>query len=147
MTPRDTRTGAVLEQMMQPALKNGGYHDPEDPTKPPGSKNIGQRLGTGRHLLDILAGKDDKQYLISVKWQETGGSAEQKVPFEVICLVEAMETGKYAAAYLVIGGEGWKKAVKEFYLRRGLDKWIRGAEKVQILSLEGFVAKANQSKL
>jgi hypothetical protein len=51
MTPRDTRTGAVLEQMMQPALVNGGYYDPDDPTKPPHGKNIGQRLGTGKHLL------------------------------------------------------------------------------------------------
>ena len=36
------------------------------------------------------------------------GTAEQKVPFEVVCLADAVVTGAYAKAYLVLEGEGWK---------------------------------------
>ena len=32
--------------------------------------------------------KNGRQFLVSVKWQQVSGTAEQKVPFEVICLVE-----------------------------------------------------------
>ena len=72
------------------------------------------------------------------RFPSVGGEGENLPPLSTdsqLCLIEAMETGKYAAAYLVIGGEGWKKSLKEFYLRRGLDKWIQGSDKVQIISL------------
>ena len=41
---RDTRTGAVLELMILPALKLGGYTVGKQ-------INIGSRLGGGKHLL------------------------------------------------------------------------------------------------
>jgi hypothetical protein len=44
--------------------------------------------------LDAVAEKDERQILISVKWQQVSGTAEQKVPFEVICLVEASRAGR-----------------------------------------------------
>lgn len=37
-----------------------------------------------------------------MKWQQVSGTAEQKVPFEVICLMEAVATGAYQKAYLVL---------------------------------------------
>ena len=88
MTPRNTRTGGVLEQMVLPALDHGGY----------GYKvqaKIGQRLGCGQHFVDVIAQKDGPPILISMKWQQVSGTAEQKVPFEVICLLEALESGDY----------------------------------------------------
>ena len=42
MTPRNTRTGGVLEQMVLPALDQGGYIYKVQ-------VNIGQRLGCGQH--------------------------------------------------------------------------------------------------
>jgi hypothetical protein len=41
---------------------------------------------------------------VSLKWQQVGGTAEQKVPFEVMCLADAVRAGH---AYLVLGGDGW----------------------------------------
>jgi len=126
--------------MVLPALDNGGYAVELQ-------VNIGERLGTGRHSIDALATRDGQSFLISMKWQQTSGTAEQKVPFELICLVEAMDRGDYEKAYLVIGGEGWKPKLKSFYTSGGLSKYIRGTEQVEVLTLEGFVAKANQAKL
>ena len=73
--------------MILPALSRGGYSYETQ-------VDIGRRLNGGRHLVDVLAKKDGRRYLISLKWQQVGGTAEQKVPFEVISLVEAIhDTG------------------------------------------------------
>jgi hypothetical protein len=136
--PRDTRTGGVLEQMILPSLTRGGY-DYKVRVK------IGRRMGCGSHYVDVIAEKNGKKYLISLKWQQVAGTAEQKIPFEVICLAEALESGEYEKAYVVLGGEGW--TLRQFYASGGLAKYLRGAEKVHIVTLEGFVAKANRGEL
>ena len=98
MSPGSTRTGGVLERMILPALDQGGYAYETQVL-------LGQRLGLGRHVVDAVAHKDARHVLISLKWQQVSGTAEQKVPFEVICLLEALQTGKYDKAYLVLGGD------------------------------------------
>ncbi len=138
MSPRDTSTGQVLEQMVLPALQRGGYD-----CRP--QVNIGSRLGGGRHVVDAIAERSGQKWLISMKWQQADGTAEQKVPFEVICLAEAVNTGAYVGAYLVLGGEGW--TLRDFYTSGSLHRHLNRAEKVRILTLEGFVARANQGKL
>jgi hypothetical protein len=136
--PRDTRTGGVMEQMIPASLKQGGY-DYKARVK------IGQRLGCGAHYVDAIAEKDGKKILISSKWQQSGGTAEQKIPFEVICLSEAVAMGPFEKAYVVLGGEGW--TLRNFHTRGGLSQYLRGAERVEIVTLEGFVAKANRGEL
>ena len=138
MPPRDTTTGGVLEAMILPALKRGGYAYLTQ-------QLVGMRFGGGKHFVDVIAEKDDRKYLVSLKWQQVSGTAEQKVPFEVICLAEAIREGGFAKAYLVLGGEGWK--LRNFYVGGGLKEHLAQADKVDILTLEGFVAKANQSTL
>ncbi len=129
-----------MEQMVLPALEMGGY-------KVRRSVNIGSRLGVSRHIVDTLADDGDgRLHLISLKWQQVQGTAEQKIPFEVICLVDAMlRDERFFKAYLVLGGEGWK--YKEFYLRGGLRPYLPNADMVNIVSMEQFVMLANQSKL
>lgn len=139
MSPRDTRTGKVLEEMILPALARGGYTFKK-------SVNIGKRLGAGgRHIVDVLAEKDGKEWLISMKWQQTAGTAEQKVPFEVLCLKVAVEEGNYQRAYLVLGGDGW--TLRDFFTSGGLKDYISDIDMVEIMTLESFIAKANHAKL
>ena len=138
MTPRDTRTGGVLERMVLPALERGGYTFRVQ-------QNLGQRLGGGRHFVDAVVEKDGRRFLVSVKWQQVSGTAEQKVPFEVICLADALEAGNFAKAYLVLGGEGWK--LRTFYTTGGLSRYLVNADKVEVTTLESFVGRANQGKL
>jgi hypothetical protein len=80
-----------------------------------------------------------------MKWQQVSGTAEQKVPFEVICLEEALKTGDYRRAFIVLGGDGWK--LRAFYVGGGLNEYLKGSGNVQILTLEAFVARANNGKL
>jgi hypothetical protein len=138
MSPRDTTTGGVLEAMILPALKRGGYTYQVQ-------QRIGERFGGGLHIVDVIAEKNQDRYLISMKWQQVSGTAEQKVPFEMICLAEAVLSGKFSRAYLVLGGEGWK--LRSFYTGGGLKSHLVHADKVDIMTLEAFVAKANQGKL
>jgi len=138
MTPRNTRTGAVLEAMVLPALKQGGYSYTTQ-------QMIGTRFGGGRHIVDAIADKDGKRFLVSLKWQQTSGTAEQKVPFEVISLADVVLAGKFLKAYLVLGGEGW--TLRDFYVSGDLKKHLSNADKVEILTLESFVARANNGEL
>jgi hypothetical protein len=70
---------------------------------------------------------------------------EQKVPFEVICLAEAVGSGEYDGAYLVLGGPGW--SLRGFYTGDGLRKHLSNADKVKIVTLEDFAATVNQGRL
>ena len=135
---RNTRTGNVLERMLLPALEQGGYSYRVQ-------EKLGKRFGIGSHIVDAVAEKNGKQILISVKWQQVSGTAEQKVPFEVLCLLEAMENGPYQKAYLVLGGEGW--TLRKFYTSGGLAKYLSYGDRIEILTLEAFVARANSGKL
>lgn len=124
--------------MVLPALDRGGYSYQTQ-------VRIGTRLGGGAHAVDIVAEKAGAVFLVSMKWQQVSGTAEQKVPFEVICLEEALKTGRFQRAYLVLGGDGWK--LRTFYTSGGLDQYLKCSGKVNILTLEGFIAKANMATL
>jgi hypothetical protein len=124
--------------MILPALQQGGYTYNKQVL-------LGTRLGVGRHVVDAIAEKDGRKILISLKWQQVSGTAEQKVPFEVICLLEALAAREHQKAYLVLGGEGW--TLRAFYTSGGLKPFLVNAENVEILTLEAFVGKANQGQL
>ncbi|HEY6358523.1 MAG TPA: PD-(D/E)XK nuclease superfamily protein [Vicinamibacterales bacterium] len=138
MSPGSTRTGGVLERMVLPALDQGGYTYETQ-------VNVGRRLGVGNHVVDVVAEKDGRKILLSLKWQQVSGTAEQKVPFEVICLLDALGNGLYDRAYLVLGGEGW--TLRPFFTSGGLKRFLVNADHVDVVTLEGFVGKANQGKL
>ena len=138
MPRRNTRTGAVLEQMVLPALTLGGYTCRTQ-------VKAGRRPGGGRHVVDVVAEKDGRRWVISMKWQQVAGTAEQKVPFEVISLADLLRGGGYETAYLVLGGPGW--TLRSFYTDGGLQKRMTGVDGVRIVTLEDFIACANQGAL
>ena len=141
MAPRNTTTGAVLEDMVLPSLRRGGYSYKTQ-------VYIGTRVGGGRHRVDVVASDErGRNWLVSLKWQQVSGTAEQKVPFEAISLAEAIrESGDtYEKAYLVLGGPGWR--LRDFYVGGGLDQHLRYGNLVDIMSLEPFIAKANSGQL
>lgn len=130
-----------MEQMSIPALRKGGYAFQKH-------VNVGKRPGGGKHLIDIVASRHgEKSILVSLKWQQTSGTAEQKVPFEVICLVKALKNndGRYGRAYVVLGGGGW--TLRDFYTQGGLDEYLKDNDLVKIITMESFVGMANQGRL
>src|SRR5438309_9368162 len=108
----------------------------------------GKRLGGHNQKVDVLAWRaQSEQIPISLKWQQTSGTAEQKVPFEILCLADAVHKsrGRFNKAYLVLGGSGW--TLREFYVSGQIREYLKDCEVVEIVSLETFVATANQSEL
>src|SRR3989442_15809713 len=138
MSPRNTRTGSVLEAMMLPALAQGGYRYLIQQV-------IGSRFGGGRHIVDAVAEKGDLKYLVSLKWQQTGGTAEQKVPFEVMCLADAVTAGHAVRAFLVLGGDGWK--LRDYFTSGKLSEHLIHAALVRVVTLEAFIRLANNGQL
>jgi hypothetical protein len=138
MRARDTGTGAVLEAMVLPALQRGGYATTHQVV-------IGVRLGGRRHKIDVIAAKAERRVLVSLKWQQTGGTAEQKVPFEVMCLAEAVRAGHATAAYLVLGGPGW--TLRDYYTSGRLSDHLLHHDLVHVVTLEEFVRLANSAQL
>ena len=141
MSPRDTRTGLVLEKMILPALEMGGYSVKKQ-------VDVGLRPNGKRHRIDLFIQKEkSKPILISLKWQQSSGTAEQKVPFEIIRLNEILDQNenKYKSVYLVLGGKGW--TLKEYYLSGKLKKYLKYSLKIKIVDLETFISKANHGEL
>lgn len=140
MAPRDTRTGGVLEQMVIPALSQGGYL-----TSP--QYVVGVKPHGRKHKVDTIATKDGRSILISLKWQQTPGTAEEKVAFEVITLADAVRNsgGRYSKAIVVLGGNGW--TLRDWYVGGGLASHIKFHELVEVMNFEDFIAQANRGKL
>jgi hypothetical protein len=136
-----TGIGRVVEPLALPALKRGGYEIKEQ-------VEIGLRLGGGKHKVDILARNTCGQaFLISLKLQQVSGTAEQKVPFEAMCLAQAVHEGNgmYTRAYIVLGGDGWKP--RQFFIGDRLKAHLTFSNLVNIVSLESFAALANGGRL
>jgi len=53
--------------MILPALTRGGYQAVKQQT-------IGTRCGGGTHKVDAIATRGDDRILVSLKWQQTGGT-------------------------------------------------------------------------
>jgi hypothetical protein len=137
-TSRKTNTGRVLEAMVLPALEHGGYQLEQQVT-------IGTRCGGGVHKVDAVATKEGRRTLVSLKWQQTGGTAEQKVPFEVMCLADAVRAHQAERAYLVLGGDGWK--LRDYYTSGRLADHLIHADLVRVVTLEAFARLANNGQL
>src|SRR3954468_2845057 len=135
---QNTNTGAVLEAMILPALNRGGYTSLRQ-------QNVGQRCGGGVHKVDAIVEKDDQKILVSLKWQQTGGTAEQKVPFEVMCLADAVTGGHATRAYLVLGGDGW--TLRDYFTSGKLSEHLIHSSLVRVVTLEAFIRIANNAQL
>jgi hypothetical protein len=135
---RNTNTGAVLEAMILPTLTRGGYACEQQVI-------VGTRCGGGVHKVDAVASRDGRRVLVSLKWQQTGGTAEQKVPFEVMCLADAVRAGHADRAYLVLGGDGW--TLRDYYTSGALADHLTHAALVHVVTLEAFARLANNGQL
>jgi hypothetical protein len=51
----------------------------------------------------------------------------------------------YQKAYLVLDGEGW--TLRDFYISGDLQQYIPYGDRVEIVTLERFIMKANMAKL
>ncbi len=111
---------------------------------------VGSKPGGGRHKADIVGMRPNgSQFLVSLKWQQTTGSAEEKIPFEVIKLLHALRENPsvFDKAYIVVGGDGFTAGLVEFYLSDEFRSYIRDSHKIEILTLNDVITRANRGAL
>ncbi len=113
---RDTSSGKNFEDIVElciarSCLKNGLDRRAQS--------SIGEKIGGGRHIVDWEVwevNNPDRRALISAKVQNTGGSAEEKIPFEILKLLHAMELNPhFKFAWIVLGGSGWSPGLLHYY--------------------------------
>lgn len=148
MTARNTGTGKVFEATVVPALELNGYDVKLQVL-------VGTTPNGKAHYVDAVVttpGANPEEILVSNKWQQSPGTAEQKVPYEVIRLLHTMNeqknpdgTPKYARAYLILGGDGW--TLRDYFQSGELAKYITGSNRVKIVTTDRFLALANKKAL
>jgi hypothetical protein len=126
--PRNTTSGKYYEETVQRAIERSCNKNGLTAKR---QQRVGNSPSGRRHVVDwelVLDSNDQIRGLVSCKFQDTGGTAEEKVPYEVLKLLFAMETDKrYKRAWIVLGGKGWTEGLKTFY-ERELRNWIPAIE-------------------
>lgn len=113
---RDTTTGTVSENNIEKFLIENFFETVKSQV------DVGNKRNGGIHIVDFLIGgetytpKNKKRAvsnhkggkLISIKYQKVAGTAEEKVPFEVMKLQDAIDDYNYESAIIVLcGNTGW----------------------------------------
>ena len=128
MVPRDTTTGGAYEEIVETCIKRAARKYGYDTNQ---HALVGIKPGGGRHVVDWeLTDRNDpdRRGLVSCKYQGTSGTAEEKIAYEVIKLLHAMDMNPiYKHAWLVMGGTGWSPGMIEF-VKNHLFEWIPSAK-------------------
>lgn len=128
---RNTTTGGVFEKRIEELLEDFSEHSFERQV------NIGLKRNGGKHIVDILLNGSE---LISLKYQQVLGSAEQKIPFEFMALQHAIDDYGYKSATIVISGpdSAWKW--KDYYLSDEFSSQMKQIyPDVNIIELKDFM--------
>lgn len=134
---RDTTSGSNYEEIIELCIKRSCE---KNGLKAKSQSFVGDKPGGGRHRVDWEIFKIDdpsQRGLISCKFQATSGTAEEKIAYEVIKLLHAMETDKrYRRSWIIMGGEGWSQGMRLF-TKKDLSFWIPAMkDKVEILTTD-----------
>ena len=128
---RDTTTGTTYEKEVEYLIEN--FSDNVFKSQ----VNVGTKRNGGKHYVDILL---NERVLLSLKYQRVQGTAEEKIPFEVMKLHHACLDHKYECAIIVLAGpdKAWKW--KEYYLGAEFKYDMKQVyPTVRIISHEQFV--------
>lgn len=136
---KGTRTGAVQEKMVEAVLNANGYLFQKQVI-------VNHQLFGNRYVADFLI---DGKIIVSLKWQQVSGTAEQKVIYEIATLINIV-TGshnKISRAYLVFGGNGFSDGAVKYLQSQRHRLIFRGGDLVTNEKLEDFIARTNNKKL
>lgn len=112
MSKRNTKTGTNYEEEVRRLLENYSTHTVAKNTNKRGVY-VGKKRNGGKHYVDILLNGDE---LLSLKYQEVQGTAEEKIPFEIMKLQQMVVDGGYRCATIVLAGLDAAWYWKDYYL-------------------------------
>jgi len=135
---KGTRTGTNMERMIAAALGFNNYRFEKQ-------VYIGQQLFGNRYKADFIV--NDK--IISLKWQQVSGTAEQKIIYEIATLIKIIDGsgGRFTKAYIVYGGNGFSPGALNYMQHNMNVGLLIHGDLVFIESLNDFIARINQHNL
>ena len=98
--------------------------------------NIGLRPTGGAHNTDLIV----DGVIVSLKYQDVAGTAEEKIPYEQMCLEHACFTYGYDSAIIVLAGPGWKH--DDSYREGVFSTWMHTPH-VRVLNFDEFLTHFN----
>ena len=153
MSPRNTRTGATFERIIIPALEDQADFY-EFFARGKRTRNNCRKLpdpfrSDRTHVLDILVKEraSGAKIGISFKWQQSSGTAEEKIAFEFLRIAKFVERRQLDRGYIVLGGGGW--TLKGYFLSSEFPKEFSspGTSKVSVIDIETLITKINTRSL
>ena len=123
---RTDKTGKDFENFCEHILSLAGINVDEQ-------VNIGLRPTGGAHNVDLVV---EENVLVSLKYQDVAGTAEEKILYEQACLQHACETYGYTKAFVVLAGPGWKH--DQSYRDDVFSEWMN-TPNVSIINFDGFL--------
>ena len=126
---------AALDEI-KTALRAGGYFcEDKVPDESP--------FGDYKVRLAARHSKHQKRIAIGFQYQETKGTAEEKIAHHLVCLGHVAARGQYRKVFLVWGGENWKNSPTN----AAYDLHIVNARRVTIIGMPAFCADARAGRL
>ncbi len=132
-----TRTGTGQELMIESLLEFNHYDYQKQVF-------IGKQLFNNRYKADFVV---DHSIIISLKWQQVAGTAEQKVIYEIASLIKIIENDNFKKAYVVIGGNGFSQNAKEYLFSQEHRNILKHGDLVENIGVEDFIARLNNHNL
>lgn len=138
---RDTSTGSDYEEVIRTCIERSCR---KNRMTAHSQKIIGEKPGGGKHRVDweiISIENPNLRGLVSCKFQKSSGTAEEKIAYEVIKLLYAMEIDKrYVHSWIVMGGTGWSQGMRSF-VNTELPRWIPTMEnRVSLMTTEELLS-------
>lgn len=132
--PRQTEPGhESMEEMVEKALKRARVAYSKD-------QPLDEVLGFPYKVEFVIARRDGSHIPVKLMYQESSGSAEQKVPWHLIHLGYVKERAyDIPRCYLVLAGDGWTR--KHLYTSEVFHRFIPLAEGVVVEDLGRFLAR------
>lgn len=130
-----------ITRMLLSTLRDAGYNVQSNVP-------VGRGPDGSRFRAKIVASYSDGPALVlSGHSQRRRGTTEYKIPWEVMTIASAIETegGRLSSGYIVLSGSGW--TLKDYFIRRGLDTYMKGIDRVHVITLDTFVEKVQAHSL
>jgi hypothetical protein len=112
---RDTTTGKDYEDVVRAVIERSCRKNNLTART---QVEVSDRPEGGKHRIDwelTSASDENVRILVSCKVQNSSGTAEEKVVYEVVKLIHTMDSDpRYKHAYIVLGGTGWRAGLKDF---------------------------------
>ena len=112
---RDTTTGKDYEDVVRAVIERSCRKNNLTART---QVEVSDRPEGGKHRIDwelTSASDENVRILVSCKVQNSSGTAEEQVVYEVVKLIHTMDSDpRYKHACIVLGGTGWRAGLKDF---------------------------------